>query len=256
MGKVAVFDSGLGSLSIIQTIRKVTKADIVYFADQKNYPYGKKSNSDLRKIIESSIKLLEKKFRPDVIIVGSNTPSLLFPDLFMKSKTIMGVLPPLAEAQKKTKTKSIAILGTTATIQSRHTVNFIKTNSKHNISIHMIDASELIDLVETGKFIYNKIHCQRIIEKTLTKIFVRHNIDVATLSSTHLPFLLPILKKIFPHILFLDPAGQVATRLTENKYFKKSQRNSLMIFTSGNAKLLDKKLKKLKIRNKVRAMSL
>ncbi|MDC1136398.1 glutamate racemase, partial [Nitrosopumilus sp.] len=44
MAKIVVFDSGLGSLSIIKEIQKITKTDIVYFADQKNYPYGTKSH--------------------------------------------------------------------------------------------------------------------------------------------------------------------------------------------------------------------
>jgi len=35
MVKIAVFDSGLGSLSIIKEIQKITKSEIIYFADQK-----------------------------------------------------------------------------------------------------------------------------------------------------------------------------------------------------------------------------
>jgi glutamate racemase len=252
MGKVAVFDSGLGSLSIILAIRKITKADIVYFADQKNYPYGKKSTHELRKIIKSSIKMLEEKFQPDVIIVGSNTPTLLFPDLFRHAKAVIGVLPPLVEAREKTKTNSIAILGTTATIQSRQTKQFIKNNLSKKIQVYKIDASKLIDLVESGKFISNKQHCNIIIKKILTKILEQHNIDIVTLSSTHLPFLLQMLKEIFPQITFLDPAMQVATQLRSNRFFKPSRKNSLQIFTSGNITKLQNNLNKLKIRNKIK----
>lgn len=246
MGKVVVFDSGLGSLSIILAIRKVTKAEIVYFADQKNYPYGKKSSKDLRKIIEKNIDFLQKKFHPDVIIVGSNTPTLLFPDLFRNNKTIMGVSPPLGEAQRKTKTNSIAILGTTATIQSKQTSKFIKKNITKNIKVYRLDATKLIDLVESGKFIYDKPYCQKIIVKVLAKTFEQYDIDVATLSSTHLPFLLPMLRKIFPKVMFLDPAMQVATSLTANKFFSPSDKNTLTIFSSSNVKLLEQYLKKLK----------
>ncbi len=60
MVKIAVFDSGLGSLSIIKEIQKITKSEIIYFADQKNYPYGKKSQAQLRTVIQKTIKLLEK----------------------------------------------------------------------------------------------------------------------------------------------------------------------------------------------------
>ena len=251
MGKVVVFDSGFGSLSIISAIRKITKAEIIYFADQKNYPYGKKTNKELYKIIKFTIDSLKKQFQPDVIVVGSNTPTLLFPDLFAQSRTIMGVLPPLAEAQKKTKTKSIAILGTAATIHSKKTDQFIQNNLKKNILVYKINASELIDLVESGKFIYDKRYCQKIIIKVLAKTFDQQNIDVATLSSTHLPFLLPTLKKLFSQITFLDPAMQVATSLAANKQFIQSKRNSLQIFSSSNPKTFESHLRRMKIQNKV-----
>ena len=77
MAKIIVFDSGFGSLSIIKPIQQAIKSDIVYFADQKNFPYGKKSRYQLTKIITKTINMLEEKFAPDLIVVGSNTPSLL-----------------------------------------------------------------------------------------------------------------------------------------------------------------------------------
>ena len=77
MKKIAVFDSGFGSISVIREIQKIFKGELIYFADQKNFPYGKKSKSQLTKIITNRIKFLEEKFNPDLIVVGSNTPSLL-----------------------------------------------------------------------------------------------------------------------------------------------------------------------------------
>ena len=49
MARIAVFDSGLGSFSVIMAIKKVCKAEIIYFADQKNFPYGKKTKKQLRR---------------------------------------------------------------------------------------------------------------------------------------------------------------------------------------------------------------
>ena len=76
MVKIVVFDSGLGSLSIIKQYKKYVNAEIIYFADQKNFPYGKKSKKQLEIIIKKTIKLLEKNFSPDLIVMASNTPSL------------------------------------------------------------------------------------------------------------------------------------------------------------------------------------
>jgi len=98
LAKIVVFDSGLGSLSIIKEIQKIVKTDIVYFADQKNYPYGTKSQAQLAIIIKKTINLLEKKFKPDIIVVASNTPSLM---LNLSTKKIIDVKPPLKISTKK-----------------------------------------------------------------------------------------------------------------------------------------------------------
>ncbi len=66
MAKIMVFDSGLGSLSIIQAIQKISKSEIIYFADQENFPYGEKSQAQLSKIIQKSIKVLHEKFNPNI----------------------------------------------------------------------------------------------------------------------------------------------------------------------------------------------
>ena len=58
---IAVFDSGLGSLSVVRELRKIVPAEnIIYFADRMNFPYGKKSKDSLKHIIIKSIKFLEK----------------------------------------------------------------------------------------------------------------------------------------------------------------------------------------------------
>ena len=255
MAKIIVFDSGLGSLSIIRVIQKTIKSDIIYFADQKNFPYGKKSTNELEKIITKTIYKLKKEFKPDLIIMGSNTPSLLLRKLFHNNPTLIGVFPPLAEAYKKTKTKSIAILATSSVVKSRALECYIKKNPDKNIHITKIDVSKLVNLVESGKFLYEKIYCTKQIISLLEKQFTSNNIDVVILSSTHLPFLLSLLTKSFPKIKFLDPATLVAQEIKKNKLFFPSDKNSLMIFSSGNVTTFQKHLGKLRIKNKVRKIN-
>ncbi len=96
--KIVVFDSGLGSLSIIKAIQKRTKADIIYLADKKNFPYGKKTKSQLYKIITDTIQKISERFNPDVIVLASNTPSLLFREKLPDN--VITVLPPLEKIQK------------------------------------------------------------------------------------------------------------------------------------------------------------
>lgn len=250
-----VFDSGFGSLSIINAIRKHTKADIIYFADQKNFPYGKKSKRELEKIIRRTISNLKEKFHPDLIVVGSNTPSLLLDEIISRDPMVLGVLPPLSKAQQLTKTNSIALLVTSVVAKSTALNDFIKKNQKTKTKIFKIDSSNLVELVENGKFIHNKNFCIKKIILDLQQKFVKNNIDVATLSSTHLPFLLPLLQKIFPHVKFLDPAEDVAKQIVHNKLFFPSSKNNLMIYTSGDAKKFQNNLSQIGIKKPVQQIN-
>jgi len=199
MARIVVFDSGFGSLSVIRPIQKAIKSDMIYYADQKNFPYGKKSKSQLTKIITNRIKFLEEKFNPDLIVVGSNTPSLL---VEINKKNVIKVLPPIKMAAKISVTGNIAILTTLAAVKSKKLSDFIKRNRlPKRINVKKINASRLVQLVESAKFIDNQNLCNTTVRKVLSAQFSKHNIDVATLSSTHLPFLLPFLKKQFPMLL-------------------------------------------------------
>src|SRR3970282_250822 len=239
MVKIAVFDSGFGSLSVIKQIRKRMKAEVIYFADQENFPYGKKSVPELRRIINKTISTLNKEFKPDVIVVGSNTPSILFGGY--KSSKIIGVYPPLKEASKKTKTSSIAILST--------------QNVSKKIKVSKINASPLIELVESGKFIDQKQYCINKIKSLLLKPLEDNQVDVVTLSSTHLPFILPLLHQLFPKIEFLDPASSIVTKILKIHNLQMTK-STFTIYSSGKITRFEKQLIKMRIKRKVKILKI
>ncbi len=251
MPRIIVFDSGLGSLSVIKPLRKKVTAEIIYFADQVNYPYGTKTVHQLGKIIKSTISKLQEKFNPDVIVVGSNTPSLLLD--IEKKNTIIGVFPPLKEASFKTKSGQIGILATKSVVESKTLDNYINKNISSKIRITKINATPLVDLVESGKFISQRQISKKIIKKIISP-YLEKNIDVFTLSSTHLPFLLPILKELFPNVLFLDPANSVVQQVSKILKHKKSKKSILKIYASGNVKTFHEQLLKIGIKNKVNSL--
>jgi len=246
--KIVVFDSGLGSLSIIKAIQKKTKSDIIYLADRKNFPYGTKTKSQLYKIITDTIEKISERFDPDVIVLASNTPSLLFREKLPKN--VITVLPPLEKIQKAS---NVAILTTEIVAKSKELDNYIEqfNNLKEVLKIN---CSELVELVESGKFLTHERDCVKTILKVLKDEFKENKIKIATLSSTHLPFLLPFLKKYFRGVEFLDPAEDVADKISKLEK-SKSTRNSLSIYTTESPKALQRNLKSMGISNKVNLFS-
>jgi len=240
VAKIVVFDSGFGSLSIIKPIQQAIKSDIVYFADQKNFPYGKKSKLELTNIITKTVNMLEEKFEPDLIVIRSNTPSLL---VEINKKNILKVLPPIKKAAKISMTGNVAILATHAVVRSRKLSEYVrKSKLPKHVNLKRIDATQLVRLVEEGKFLDNQKLCEKTVRKVLSKPFSKSNVDVAILSSTHLPFLLPFLKKQFPNITFVDPAKEIAQKVRKIMAKKPSKTNTMKIFTSSNPKKFQKYL--------------
>ena len=246
--KIVVFDSGLGSLSVIKAIQKKTKSDIIYLADKKNFPYGKKTKSQLYKIITDTIKKISEKFDPDVIVLASNTPSLLFRKKLPEN--VITILPPLERIQKAS---NVAVLTTEIVAKSKELDDYISQFSDLK-DVLAINCSELVELVESGKFLTHERDCVKIILKVLKNEFKENKIKIATLSSTHLPFLLPFLKKYFRDVEFLDPADDVATKISKLEGIK-SIRNSLSIYTTKSPKTLQRNLKSMGISNKVNLFS-
>ena len=252
--KIVVFDSGLGSLSIIREIQKRIKANIIYFADQENFPYGKKSKKQLSEIINHTLEKISKRFNPDLIILASNTPSLLLRSKLPKK--VITVLPPLGKISTEKKSHNIAILATELVVRSSDIDSYVKETMKMKKNkVFKINSSRLVSLVETGKFIDKPEYCSTVIKKVLKKKFQDNKIDVATLSSTHLPFLFPILKEMFPNVRFLNPAVMVAKKISQKSINRKNSVNRLQIFTTGDVKKFQSKLKKIGIRNKVTSFS-
>ena len=142
--KIVVFDSGFGSLSVIKEIQKKVKSDIVYFADQKNFPYGKKSKKQLLEIINQSLDIISKEFNPDLIVLASNTPSLLLRDKLPKG--IINVLPPLGKISASKQFHNIAILATESVVKGPEIDDYIKETIKsRKHSIVKINSSSLVN---------------------------------------------------------------------------------------------------------------
>ncbi|HEY6659426.1 MAG TPA: glutamate racemase [Nitrososphaeraceae archaeon] len=251
---IVVFDSGIGSISVIREIkRELPNENLIYFADKANFPYGKKSQIDLFKIVHNTIKYLER-FHPKLIIIASNTPSIQVIDKIrsLTSIPLMGVKPPIKKAIKITKKKHIGIMATESSINSKELDELIKLEIPQNIFVSKYNASSLIPLIEDGTFLRNRKKIEQFITQILGNI---DNIDVITLSSTHLPFVLDQLNQIYPHVKFLDPAESIVKDLKkfliDNNLNNKIKNGKMRILVSDNKKKFQEILRQIGRKEKI-----
>lgn len=254
---VAVFDSGIGSLSIIRELkREVPNEDLLYFADRVHFPYGTKSHPQLREIIVNTITYL-KRYKPKLVVVASNTPSVQVLDEVRRMITdvpIIGVRPPLKEAARLTRKKHIGIMATEGTIRSKELEIQIRREVPQHILVTKFNASPIIELIEHGIHIENERRTFDVISRVLGEN-VDEKIDVITLSSTHLPFVKMYLNALLPTVRFVDPAQIVAKDVRKFLKFyrmaKKSGTGKLQILVSDGKREFERSVRAMGVREPV-----
>jgi glutamate racemase len=254
---VAVFDSGIGSLSIIRELkREIPYEDLLYFADKAHFPYGTKSNPQLREIIVNTINYL-KRYKPKMVVVASNTPSVQVLDEVRKMVTdlpIVGVRPPLREAARLTRKKHIGIMATEGTIRSKELEIQIRKEVPQHILVSKFNASPIIELIEQGVHFENERRTFDVISRVLGDN-VDEKMDVITLSSTHLPFVKTYLNALLPTVRFVDPAQIVARDvrkfLKSYRMAKKSGTGKLQIMVSDGKREFERSVRAMGVREPI-----
>lgn len=258
---IAVFDSGIGSLSVIQALRKeMPNEPIVYLADRAHYPYGKKTKEQLKSLIIQTLKYLER-FDPKVIVVASITPSMqvLRECKLHTNIPVFGVYLNIEEAVMLSKTKIIALLATEGTIASEALDDYIKpyiTTTK----IIKVNASPMIDLVESGKFLEDAGATKQVIIDNTASIKSNPKTDTVILGSTHLPLIKEHIAGIYPKMQFVDPATttvkQVKTFLQNQDITAQNKGGSMQILVSKNKQSFERIVRSLGIRDKIEEVNL
>lgn len=254
---VAVFDSGIGSLSIIRELkREIPNEDLLYFADRAHFPYGTKSHPQLREIIVNTINYL-KRYKPKMVVIASNTPSVQVLDEVRKIVTdlpIIGVRPPLKEAARLTRKKHIGIMATEGTIRSKELEIQIRREVPQHIIVSKFNASPIIELIEQGVHLENERRTFDVISRVLGDN-VDEKMDVITLSSTHLPFVKTFLNALLPTVRFVDPAQIVAKDVRKflkfNKMAKKSGTGKLQIMVSDGKREFERSVRAMGVREPI-----
>lgn len=117
---IGVFDSGIGGLTVYQTLKKkMPEEKVVYLGDTARLPYGSKSSDTIVRYSEENASFLMGKNVKIIVIACNSSSSFALPHLQDKLDIpVIGVINPGAEAAVRGNPKKIGVIGTTATINS------------------------------------------------------------------------------------------------------------------------------------------
>lgn len=213
---IGIFDSGVGGLTVVNNILKIMPNEgIIYLADSKNFPYGTKSEEEIKSFSKRITKFLVSK-RIKALVVACNTASST---AIEEIRAIAHELPVFGMIQygakyaiKTTKNKKICIISTPLTAKKHAYKNEIEKLDK-DVEVFEVGSQDLVNLVEDG--IIQNQYAQTLTKERL-KEPLKNNIDTLVLGCTHFPFLEKVVKSVTgDEIKVIDPSDFLAEKIKE-----------------------------------------
>ncbi|MGM0462885.1 MAG: glutamate racemase [Fibrobacterota bacterium] len=186
---IAVFDSGLGGLSVVTEIMQLLpQENIIYFGDTLRCPYGGRSSEAVRLFTREIVSyILSKDVK--MIVAACNTVSSLSLDLVEAMADpipVLGVIEPGARAGLAFSShKKIGVIGTRGTVESHAYKNKI-AEIDSSVTVYEKACPLFVPFVEEN--ILHGVVVERLIDEYLDGL-VDSGIDTIVLGCTHYPLL-------------------------------------------------------------------
>jgi len=208
---IGIFDSGSGGLSVLTALRRrAPRADVVYFGDIANNPYGTRSKDALAELVQNGCQRLAEHGATEIIAACNSISYSILAGATGHDRFIE-MTRPAARMMRRYAGERVLLLATPATVESG-----IYTEALWSIvALDELPISELAGAIEGEK---SDGEISVIIRDALATR--RGNTyDKILLGCTHYPLvqneIARIAAEMFPGAQLLDPADAVAEEAVE-----------------------------------------
>ncbi|MEY4160871.1 MAG: glutamate racemase [Pseudomonadota bacterium] len=234
---ILLFDSGVGGLSVLAELRKVLPhAPVIYAADLAGLPYGEKTEAEIAARVCGLLGRMAERFDPRLICIACNTASTIALDMVrdVLAVPIVGTVPAIKPAAAMTRSGTIGLLGTAATIRQGY-VDRLEAKFAQGKTLIRFAAPELVAAAEArlrGEPVDPAVFARAV--AGLRDQAGGQAIDTVVLACTHFPLVQPELALAFGRdVTFIDGSAGISRRiasLTEGQAFVR-KRPDFSLFT-------------------------
>lgn len=240
---ILLFDSGVGGLSVLAELRAaLPQAPVIYAADNGGLPYGTKTEAEIAARVCGLLGRMAERFHPRLICIACNTASTIALAMVrdVLNVPIVGTVPAIKPAAEQTRSGTIGLLGTAATIRQPY-VDRLAAQHAADKRLLRFAAGELVSAAEAklrGIAVDPAVYARS--AAGLRDQPGGEAIDVVVLACTHFPLVQEELAAAFgPGVVFVDGAKGIARRivhLTQGQEFERKAPD-LALFTRADADL-------------------
>ena len=213
---IAVFDSGVGGISVLRQLRKLLPDEnYVYYGDSANAPYGVRPTEEVRALTLAAAEKLTAEYPVKALVVACNTATAAaittlrerYPDLI-----VIGIEPALKLAADHHPGGHLGVMATQVTLREEKFDTLVHRFDE-NCTIYKIPAPGLVELVEAGKTDGEEM------DAFLKKLLAPYvgKLNALVLGCTHYPFAAEAISRIMgPGTVLLD-GGEGTARETKRR---------------------------------------
>lgn len=206
---VGVFDSGFGGISVLRVLAaRFPQEDFLYFGDNRNAPYGVRSQTDIQRLTQSSAQAI-CRLGVKALVVACNTASGAALDMLRDTLPVpvVGIRPPLERAQNLRRDGQVLVMATPATLSSPAYAALAQRHGQRTIHL---PCPGLMEFVERGELSGPGLHA---FLSRLLAPYARAATDVVVLGCTHYPLISGAIAPFFPDAPMLDGSEETADAL-------------------------------------------
>ncbi len=198
-GKIGVFDSGIGGVTVLKEIIKLLpNENYIYYSDSKNNPFGDKSESEIQNICDNIVQYLINQ-GCKIIVIACNTASAEAADyLRNKYKNIhfVAIEPAYKMVHDYSYDNPTLIMATKGTIDSTKFHSLLEKYDNHQT--FLLPCVGLADSIEQG----NTAEINNYLKKYLSPYIGK--VKNVVLGCTHYPLVQENIKAILGDVNFFS----------------------------------------------------
>ena len=150
---VAVFDSGVGGISVLrEMVRLMPEEDFYFFGDSINAPYGTKTMEQVRQLTVDNVARMAERGIKGIVIACNTATSAAIGRLreIYTDIPVVGIEPALKPAAMEKEGARVLVLATPMTVQGSKFRNLVARYEEH-ATIIPVGCPGLMEFVEEGK---------------------------------------------------------------------------------------------------------